>query len=217
MELESSTKSQRSYHSPRRQEQARQTRLAILEAARPLFIEQGYAGTSMSDIARAAGVSIKTVEAIFGTKARLLMVLRDVSITGDDAAIPVSERAWFREMLEEVDPRRQLQLFAQGSCRIKRRTAAVNEVIRRAAQVDPEIGERWRVSQDQFIADQRRVAESLAARGALRPEVDVDAAAETIRALNHPSFYYLMVHEQGWSAEDFERWLADALVRTLLP
>jgi hypothetical protein len=83
--------------------------------------------------------------------------------------------------------------------------------------VDPEIGERWRVSQDQFIADQRRVAESLAARGALRPEVDVDAAAETIRALNHPSFYYLMVHEQGWSAEDFERWLADALVRTLLP
>src|SRR5919206_1136035 len=104
MELESSTKSRRSYHSPRRQEQARQTRAAILEAARPLFIERGYAGTSMTDIARAAGVSVKTVEAIFGTKARLLKVLRDVTIAGDDEAVPLAQRPWFREIMEEPDP-----------------------------------------------------------------------------------------------------------------
>lgn len=216
MDSESSTKSRRPYHSPRRQEQALQTRHAILEAARPLFIQRGYAGTSMGDIARAAGVSIKTVEASFGTKARLLTVLRDVTIAGDDEAIPVAQRAWFQEMLDEPDPRRQLELHVQHTMRIKRRTAALNEVIRRAAQADPEIGELWRVFQDQFMADQRLVAESLAAKGALRPGLDADGAAETIWALNHPSFYYLMVCEHGWTEAYFERWQTEAAIRQLL-
>jgi hypothetical protein len=43
----------------------------------------------------------------------------------------VAERAWYQEMLEEPDPRRQLALLARGSCRIKQRTAEPNEVIRR--------------------------------------------------------------------------------------
>lgn len=217
MDSESSAKSRRSYHSPRRQEQALQTRHAILDAARPLFIERGYGATSMGDIARAAGVSIKTVEATFGTKARLLTVLRDITIAGDDEAIPVAQRAWFQEMLNEPDPRRQLELHVQHTIRIKRRTAALNEVIRRAAQADPEIEELWQVFQDQFMRDQRLVAESLAARGALRPGLDVDAAAETIWALVHPSFYYLMVCEHGWPEEYFERWQTDALTHQLLP
>jgi AcrR family transcriptional regulator len=216
MKTESSTKSRRPYHSPRRHEQARQTRRAILDAAHQLFLERGYAGTSMGDIAQAAGVSIKTVEAIFGTKARLLTALRDVSIAGDDEVIPVAERGWFREMLEEPDPRRQLELYAQGTCRIKRRTAALNEVIRRAAQGDPEIGELWQVFQGQFMQDQRRVAESLAAKGALRAEMDVDSAAEIIGLLNHPSVYYLAVVDSGWPDERFEHWLADAFIRQLL-
>jgi AcrR family transcriptional regulator len=217
MELESSTKSRRSYHSPRRQEQARQTRLAILEAARPLFIERGYAGTSMGDIARAAGVSVKTVEAVFGTKARVLTVLRDVTIAGDDEAVPVSQRPWFQEILEEPDPAGQLRMLVQQVGRLKRRTAGLNEVIRRAAQSDPEIAELWTVFQSQFMADQRLIVENLGAKGALRPGLDIDRASETIRALNHPSFYYLMVHDGGWPDEYFERWLADALIRQLLP
>ena len=216
MELESSPKSRRSYHSPYRQEQARHTRLAILEAARPLLIERGYAGTSMGDIARAAGVSIKTVEAIFGTKAQLLTVLRDISIAGDDDTIPVAERAWYQEMLEEPDPRRQLALFAQGSCRIKKRTAALNEVIRRAAQIDPEIGELWQIFQEQYMADQRPVAKTLAAKGALRAGMDAIEAAEIIGLLNHPSVYYLGVFERAWSEERYEQWLADAFVQQLL-
>jgi hypothetical protein len=170
----------------------------------------------MGDIAQAADVSIKTVEAIFGTKMKLLSALRDVTIVGDDEAIPVAERGWFREMLAEPDPRRQLELHAQNSCRIKRRTAALNEVIRRAAQSDPDIGTLWQVFQEQYMEDQRLVAESLAAKGVLRKDLDVGEAAETIWALNHPSFYYLLVHEHGWSVEQHERWLADAFIRQLL-
>jgi AcrR family transcriptional regulator len=216
MESESSPEPRRPYRSPLRRAQAGQTRSAILEAARPLFIQRGYPGTSMGDIARTAGVSIKTVEAIFGTKARLLTALRDMTIVGDDAEIPVAGRVWFREMLQDPDPRRQLERFAQLSCQIKHRTAALNEVIRRAGQADREIGQLWQAAQDQLMADQRPVAESLAAKGALREGLDAADAADTLWLLNHPSVYYLAVFERDWPEQRFTRWLADTFIHQLL-
>lgn len=216
MDIESIPKSRRPYNSPRRQEQARQTRLAILEAARPLFIARGYAGTSMNDIAQAAEVSIKTVEAIFGTKTRLLTALRDISVAGDDDAVPIAERVWFQEMLAEPDPQLQLRLLVENVGRIKHRTAPLSEVIRRAAQADPEIAALWQLMQQQFRADHRRLAESLAAKEALRAELDVDSATQVMVLLNHPSAYYLAVTDLGWSEEQFKSWLAEALIRQLL-
>jgi AcrR family transcriptional regulator len=214
--MKSSPESRRSYHSPRRQEQARLTRRAILDAALPLFVERGYAGTSLADMARAAGVALKTVQAVFGTKAKLLAALWDVNVAGDDAAIPVADRAWFREVMEEPDARRQLELGARVATRIKHRVGALTEVIRRAAQTDPEIGELWQLFQDQYVENQTMMAASLAAKGALREGLDVTGAAEMLWTLNHPSVYYLLVYERGWSEERYERWLADAFVHQLL-
>jgi AcrR family transcriptional regulator len=214
--MKSSLEYRRPYHSPRRQEQARLTRRAILDAALPLFIERGHAGTSLADIAEAAGVALKTVQAVFGTKAKLLSALWDVTVVGDDEAIPVAERGWFREMLEEQDARRQLELGARIATRIKHRVGALTEVIRRAAQTDPEIGDLWQLFQDQFLENQAMMAESLAAKGALRESLDVADTAEMLWTLNHPSVYYLLVYERGWSEEKYERWLADAFVHQLL-
>jgi AcrR family transcriptional regulator len=214
--MKSSLEARRPYHSPRRQEQARLTRRAILDAALPLFIERGYAGTSLADIAQAAGVALKTVQAVFGTKPKLLSALWDVTVAGDDEAIPVAERAWFREMLTEPDARRQLELGARIATRIKHRVGALTEVTRRAAQTDPEIGVLWQLFQDQYLENQTMMAESLAAKGALRDGLDVADAAEMLWTLNHPSVYYLLVYERGWSEERYERWLADAFVHQLL-
>jgi hypothetical protein len=72
------------------------------------------------------------------------------------------------------------------------------------------------VFQQQFTADQRLVAESLAAKEALRAELDVHEATKIMVLLNHPSVYYLAVSDLGWTDEQFERWLADAFVRQLL-
>jgi AcrR family transcriptional regulator len=187
-----------------------------LDAALPLFIERGYAGTSMPDIARKAGVALPTVEAAFGTKVKLLMALRDVTIVGDDEVIPVAERSWFREMLDEPDPRRQLHRFAEVACRVKQRTARLNEVIRRAAPSDPEIGQVWQEVQDQVLGDHRVVVERLAAKGALREELDVEGATKILWLLNHPSVYYLATVEGGWPEEEFERWLAGAFIHQVL-
>lgn len=214
--MESRGNSRRTYNSPRRQEQARLTRRAILDAALSLFIERGYAGASLADIAQAAGVALKTVQAVFGTKAKLLSDLWDVTVVGDDEAIPVADRAWFRETMDEPEPRRQLQLHARNAGRIKRRVGALTEVIRRAAPADPEIGERWQLMQNQFLQNQTMVAESLAAKRALREGLDVAEAAEVIWVLNHPSVYFLLVYERGWSEERYEHWLADAFIHQLL-
>jgi AcrR family transcriptional regulator len=214
--MKSRVESRRPYHSPRRQEQARLTQRAILDAALPLFVERGYAGTSLADIAQAAGVALKTVQAIFGTKAKLLSALWDVTVAGDDAAISVAERAWFREMLGEPDARRQLELGARVARRIKHRVGALTEVVRRAAQADPEIGDLWQQMQDQFLENQTMLAESLAAKGALRGGLDVAEVAEMLWTLNHPSVYYLLVYERGWSEERYEQWLADVFIHQLL-
>lgn len=214
--MESRGNSRRPYNSPRRQEQARLTRRTILDAALSLFVERGYAGASLADIAQAAGVAVKTVQAVFGTKAKLLSDIWDVTVVGDDEAIPVADREWFRETLDEPDPRRQLQLHASNAGRIKRRVGALTEVIRRAAPADPEISERWQLMQNQFLQNQTMVAESLAAKGALRVGLDVAEAAEVIWVLNHSSVYYLLVHERGWSEERYEHWLADAFIHQLL-
>ncbi|MBV9282547.1 MAG: helix-turn-helix transcriptional regulator, partial [Chloroflexi bacterium] len=99
----------RPYHSPRRQEQARRTRRQILEAARRLFAARGYAATTLPAIAREAGVSAPTVTAVFGTKSALLEALIQLVVRGDTDEAPVVERSWWRAMLEEPDPERQLR------------------------------------------------------------------------------------------------------------
>lgn len=206
----------RPYHSPRRQEQARLTRRAILDAALALFVERGYLATSLADVAQRAGVALTTIQAIFGTKPRLLAALWDRVIGGDEAALPVAEREWFRAVVEEPDARRQLALHARNSRQVKHRAGALMEVIHRAAQADSEIGERWQVMQNEFLENQALVAASLAAKGALRADLDVHQAAEMLWTLNHPSMYHLLVYERGWTEERYEEWLADAFVRQLL-
>src|SRR5487761_182724 len=105
-------KTHRAYDSPRRREQARATRRAVLEAARALFIAGGYVGTTIDAIAQGARVSTETVYGIVGTKRSLLSELVDVSIAGTDDARPILEQAWVREMREEPDLRRRLQILA---------------------------------------------------------------------------------------------------------
>src|SRR3954462_268111 len=69
---------------------------------------------------------------------RALVARRVVAMAGT-----VAERPWFQGILQEPDPQQQLWLLARLGCRIKRRTARLNEVICRAASSDPEIGELW--------------------------------------------------------------------------
>jgi TetR/AcrR family transcriptional regulator of autoinduction and epiphytic fitness len=83
----------RRYASPRRQEQARQTRRAILDAAAKLFVEPGYAATPLTAVAAEAGVAVQTVYAVFGSKRQLLSDLVDVTLAGDDERVAMADRS----------------------------------------------------------------------------------------------------------------------------
>jgi AcrR family transcriptional regulator len=206
----------RAYHSPRRREQAAATRELILQAAQARFEEDGYAATSMAAVAAQAGVSLKTVYLAFETKPGLLRAVWHRLLRGDREDVPVGDQRWFREVLDAPDPIRQLQLNARNSRLVKLRTGAIMEVIRAAAPGDPEIGALWGRIQAEFHANQRSVVESVAAKGALDPRLDVETAADVLWALNHPSLYQLLVGDRGWTIDRYEDWLADSFCRELL-
>src|SRR5262245_53428050 len=204
----------RSYNSPRRREQAAATRREILDAARRLFEQQGYAATTMAAIAGEAGVALKTVYLAFETKSGVLRALWNVTLRGDDADTPIAEHAWYREVLDEPDPERQLRLNARNSRRGKERVASVGEVIRSGAAADAEIASLWGRIQAEYHANQRVVVESLDAKKALA--LDVDRAADLLWTINHPNTWQLLVGERGWTADQYEQWAADLAVAELL-
>src|SRR2546423_637855 len=84
--------SDRGYSSPLRAQQAATTRQAVLDAARQLFVAQGYGATTIDQIAARAGVSKPTVFTAVGNKQTLLSTVRDVAMAGDDEKVPVLER-----------------------------------------------------------------------------------------------------------------------------
>ncbi len=208
-------KPRRRYESPRRREQAAATRQAILDAAEQLFAKSGYAGTSVAEIAEAAGVALKTVYAVFGTKADVLRALWNLRLRGDEEPVPVQDRPWVREVLEEPDPRQRLALVARNARVVRERTAALSEVVRQAAPSEPQIAELWeRFQLELYELGMRRIAETLERDGVLA--LDAATAADVLWMLVHPDTYLLLVRERGWAPEAFERWLAEALGRELL-
>jgi len=206
----------RAYDSPRRRDQAAVTRQLILDAAQRLFERDGYAATSMASIAGAAGVSLKTAYLAFDTKSGVLREVWHRVLRGDVDRVPVGGQSWYREVLEEPDPVRQLQLNARNSRVVKERAGAIMEVIRAAAPGNPEIGALWARIQTEFHANQRAVVDSLDAKHALAPGIGLGQAADVLWTLNHPSVYRLLVGERGWTPEQYERWLVGILGRELL-
>jgi AcrR family transcriptional regulator len=206
----------RRYNSPRRREQAAATRRQILEAAQRLFESAGWSATTMAAIAEEADVSLKTVYLAFETKGGVLRALWNLRLRGDDDEAPVGERAWYREVLEEADPERQVRLTAKNSRIVKERIGPLLGVIRSAAPVDADSAALWNRIQSDFYENQRGIVETLHKRKALRRGLDVKRASDILWTLNHPDLWQLLVGERGWTAAQWERWFAEAVSTQLL-
>ena len=206
----------RRYESPRRREQARATRRAVLDAAWDLFVELGYAATTVAGIASRAGVSPETVYAGFKTKRAVLSALLDVSIVGDDAPVPLLERSWVQQMRDEPDPMQRLEILGRNGRLILERIAPVYEVLRGAAAADPEITALWKGYKAQRYEGQRVLLGILLQPGSLRAGLTMSAAADILFTIGSPETYMLLVHDRGWSGEQFDRWYRESLARLLL-
>ena len=209
-------KGKRPYNSRRRQEQAEATRRQILEAAQKLFERDGYAATTMAAIAEEAGVALKTVYLAFETKSGVLRGLWHLRLRGDVADVPVGERDWFRAVLEEPDPVRQLEMNARNSRTVKVRMGGLLAILRGAAPVDRDAADLYARMQSEYRENQRVVVESLRAKGALRDGLDVERATDILWTLNHPDVWHALTAERGWAPEEYEQWTAESARAQLL-
>jgi AcrR family transcriptional regulator len=209
-------KATRRYDSTRRREQAAATRLEILEAAQRLFERDGYVATTMAVVAAEAGVALKTVYLAFETKAGLLRALWHLRLRGDEADVPIAERQWYRDVMAEPDPERQLRLGAHNARLVKERAGKLMRVMRDAAGSDADCAELWRRIQDDFLVNQRAVVDTIEVKGALAQGLDAARAADILWTLNHPDVWHLLVGERGWTPEEWEQWFADTACAQLL-
>lgn len=208
-------KGPRKYSSAVRDEQAARTRTRILDAASELFLERGYARTTIKDIADAAGVARDTVHAVYGSKARVLTALIDVRLVPDGAVTNVRERPDAQAIRDETDQRNQIELFASFIAGISTQLRPVFEILRTASAVEPEMASVFE-EMDRFRMDNMQAyAKWIAARGPLR--VSTKKAGEIIWALASPDVGRMLCDELGWTQTQHERWLSDTLIRTLLP
>jgi AcrR family transcriptional regulator len=209
-------KPKRPYESPRRREQAAATRLEILEAAQRLFERDGYPATTMAAIAAEARVALKTVYIAFETKSGLLRALWNLRLRGGQEDVPVAEQQWYRAVLEEPDPERQLRMNAQNSATGKVRIGGLLEVIRSAAPTDSEIAALWSRINTEYHANQGAIVQSINDKRALTRALDVTQATDILWTLNHPNTWQLLVGERSWTPERYEHWTGDLAVEQLL-
>jgi len=200
----------------RRAEQARATRRRIIECARELFLQQGYAATTLGQIAARAGVAVQTVYFHFGNKRTVLKEVIDVLAVGDDAPVPLLDRPWVQQVRDEPDARRALGVWLQNSRVIFGKVAPMLSSVRDAAGADPEMAEQWRTNSRERYLAHRTLAEILAAKKALRPGLTVQKAADIIFALLSPEVYLLLTAERGWSPAQWQRWLTDTIAQAVL-
>jgi TetR/AcrR family transcriptional regulator, regulator of autoinduction and epiphytic fitness len=207
----------RSYENRNRRDQARQTRLRVIEAARTLFVRHGYASTTIQAIAEEAGVAVQTIYASFGSKREVLKELFDISIVGDNEQAPLIERPEWRAWEEESEPGPQIDLFAQAQRMTCSRTAEVMQVLLAAAASDPEIAQTHKEAEGARYRDQHRLADALSGRGQLRHGLSPDRAADVIWTLAGPGTYTDLVRHCGWDEQHYEQWLSAQLRAALLP
>jgi AcrR family transcriptional regulator len=202
----------RAYRSPRRREQAQETRRRMLAAAGRLLAAHGYAGTTIAAVAREAGVAAETVYAAFGSKRALVGALVQASVRGEEGA-PASEQAGAAAVAAASDQREQVRLFAADVGGRLERVGPVLQAL--AAAAEPELAELLAKVDRNRLDGMRAFIAALEGHGPLR--IESDAAAHTTWALASPELHQLLVQRGGWSQERYRDWLADTLAAALLP
>jgi AcrR family transcriptional regulator len=199
------------------QARTRRTRAAVVDAARTLFVERGYAATTIEAISDRSDTPQATVYRLFSSKLGILKAVLDVSIVGDDQTIAMADRPQVRALLAHPDPENELAAFAALLGDVMARTAPVHRILAEAARSDEDAVSLLAEIARQRQQGQQRIARSLARSGALRPGLRERDAADIIHALASPEVYGLLALDRNWSGERYEKWLTAILISQLLP
>ncbi|SDH45635.1 DNA-binding transcriptional regulator, AcrR family [Actinokineospora alba] len=208
-------KGKRRYDSSGRQEQARRSREAILEAAERQFLDQGYARTTVSAIAGAAGVSVETVYKAFGGKAGLVQAIYERGLTGR-GTVPAYQRS--DEMrAQETDPETIMRKWGVLTAEVASLVTPIRLLMRAAAATDPEMATLLRAGDDERLERMRHHARFLDGRGWLRADVTLAEATDVLWTCSSAELYELLVMKRGWPLSRFARFVTDFMISSLLP
>lgn len=207
----------RSYDATKRRERAkeerRETRRRVLAAAQRLFVEKGYRGTTMADIASEAEVAMQSVYKAGRSKSDLLQRVVELVVAGDDQEVLITERPSIGAIAEEPDARRQVEMIAAIITSTQERSAPVQAALREAAALDDTVAAN-------LEAELRRRHETIGtvvgmiAEDRLRlPRAD---CVDTVWAIGSSEVYRLLRVRRGWSVDRFLDWLTRTLVDQIL-
>jgi AcrR family transcriptional regulator len=204
----------RAYNAPTRDDARLQTRRRIRQEATELFLRHGYAPTSLAAIGRAAGVSGRYVQMVFGSKAGLLTEAIQVAVVGDDSDRPLAGREDWTEMLK-AGGQDTVRAFAQINAGIYQRCGLLLGVAATAAETDADLAALQARGQERRLRDCRSVTDRLQHDGWLYPDLTSAAAADTAYALSSPELYLVLHVQRGLPHQQYATWLSAALTGAL--
>jgi len=173
-----------------REKQKESRRQAMLGAAARLFKEQGFAKTSMEEIAAAAGLSVATAYNYFKTKGEICIAIykadRDLVQAATDRVIahPPKDPVAAVCKLMETDFETEVPFVDRG---------AWEALFLAALQSQPGVTEAWSGAALMRIDQFTRLLKVLQQRGSVSPEADIESAAELLGALDFSYFFHWIV------------------------
>ena len=207
----------RRYSTDLRNEQTAVARHRILESGRLLFASQGYAGTTLAQVADGAGVSVQTVYNVVGGKSVLLKAVYDAVLAGDEEPLPMAQRPLVQAMLTADDARTALGHYAQMGRELSERIMALlTAVLAQAATGDPVLQAFADTVDQERAIGTTATARHIEQRFGLRPGLEVADAADLLWALTAPELTNRLVNHRGWSWDKYQAWLAQAFADALL-
>lgn len=205
-----SSHKKRSYNSEMRQAQAVQTRRRILAVASNLFQSEGFEGVTIEKMAQEAGVSAPTIYALFQSKRGVLRALMDEALPPDQYAALMAEGRQAKSAKE------CLPIAAKISRHLYDAERAQMEIFQGASILAPEFKEFEKEREQRRYQRQEETVKMLAEEGSLMKGLELSKARAILWAFTGRDMYRMFVVEQGWTPEDYETWLAQLLVKTLI-
>ena len=179
----------------------------MLDAARRLFLERGYAATTIPEIARQAGVAVPTIYWAFGSKRAIVGEIRAAWFAEAQTALRLGEV----EAIEE--PGARLNAYAAFMGMQWATGAAALAIQQDAMRADPEVAAEIVGVLAERAERLRAVVVPLAPH--LRDGLTVDRAHDILLALSMLEVYREL-RGRGWTDPQYVAWLGRVLREQLL-
>ena len=200
----------RIYNSETRDAQAAQTRDRILAAAKKFFQFEGFECVTIEKLAQEAEVSMPTIYSLFQSKRGILRALMDQALPSDqfEALIQVAEQEKSAQGLLAISAKIARQMYDAERAQM--------DIFRGASVLAPEFKELEKERELRRYNRQEKTFKLIVKEKSLVKGLSLSKARDVLWAFTGRDMYRMLVVEQGWTSEEYEKWLAQLLITTLI-